>query len=263
MMNLELTRVQISSFREKGFLRLERITSDVDIAALRVSYDRIFADRAGSDDGFHFDLSGADREEGTEARLPQILMPAKYAPEMNDSELLANSTRIARQLLGDEARCSIAHAILKPAFNGAETPWHQDAAYWNPNTLARSISIWVPLQDATLENGCMHFVPGSHELDVLPHRSIGGNTSVHGLELAGSALQNVRSPVACPVPAGGCTIHGGYMLHYAGANRTEQPRRALILGAEIDGLPRSEPRSFPWQDAWKTEAGEKRANAIQ
>lgn len=254
---ISLTDQQIQSFNQQGFLGLERITSDEDVASLRASYDRIFARRAGRDEGFQFDLAGTD-EDDAQAGLPQILMPSKYAPEMNDSELLRNATVIAKQLLGEEARCTIAHAILKPARDGAETPWHQDAAYWNPDVIARSISIWVPLQEVTVENGCMQFVPGSHKLDVLPHRSIGGDPRVHGLELDPSARHYVESPVACPLPAGGCTIHGGYTLHYAGPNRTDEPRRALILGAELPGIPREETRRFPWQEAWDTVSGRKR-----
>jgi hypothetical protein len=257
---IELTPEQIASFEQQGFLRLERITSDEDIEKLRQSYDRIFEERAGRDEGFEFDLAGTD-EDDAEAKLPQILQPARYAPEMNESELLRNATIIAKQLLGEEASCSIAHAILKPARDGAETPWHQDAAYWNPNVISRSISIWVPLQAATLDNGCMHFVPESHKLDVLPHRSIGGDPRVHGLELEESAWSQIEDPVACPLPAGGCTIHGGYMLHYAGPNRTNEPRRALILGAEVPGIAREEKRSFSWQLAWETEAGRKRKEA--
>ncbi len=256
---LHLNSEQIASYREQGFLSLARITSDKDIAALRISYDRIFSERAGRDDGFQFDLAGND-EEGTDAKLPQILDPSRYAPEMNDSELLQNARQIARQLLGDKAICTIAHAILKPAFDGAPTPWHQDAAYWDPNIIKKSISIWVPLQDATIENGCMQFLPGSHKLDVVEHRSIGGDPRVHGLELAESARRYLDQPVPCPIPAGGCTIHGGYMLHCAGPNRTDTPRRALILGAEIKGEPRTEPRIYPWQTAWDTHAGRKRGS---
>jgi hypothetical protein len=257
---IKLSKEQIRAFDEQGFLRLERITSDEDVERLRASYDRIFADRAGRDEGFQFDLAGTD-EDDAQARLPQILLPAKYAPEMNESELLANATRVARQLLGDDATCNFAHAILKPPRDGAETPWHQDAAYWNPNTRYRTISIWVPLQEATLENGCMQFVPGSHRLDVLPHRSIGGDPRVHGLELERSAKDSVRRPVPCPIPAGGCTIHDGYTLHYAGPNRSDIPRRALILSTEITGSPLAEPRQFPWQLAWDTVARKKRTNA--
>ncbi|MDB6042320.1 MAG: Deoxyhypusine synthase [Gammaproteobacteria bacterium] len=65
--------------------------------------------------------------------------------------------------------------ILKPAHQGGATPWHQDEAYRvAPDFDYRQVSIWVPLQDATLENGCMMYIPGSHRSGVLPHRSRGG-----------------------------------------------------------------------------------------
>src|SRR5205085_8106879 len=123
------------------------------------------------------------------------------------------------------------HAILKPALHGVETPWHQDEAYWDPAFEYESMSIWISLQEATEENGCMWFVPGSHRLDVLPHHSIDNNPRIHGLEVDGA---DVVKAIACPLPAGGCTIHHNRTLHYTGPNRSSQPRRALILGF---GLP--------------------------
>ena len=46
-----------------------------------------------------------------------------------------------------------------------------------------SISIWIPLQDATVENGCMWFIPGSHTQEVVPHHTINHDPRVHGLEM--------------------------------------------------------------------------------
>src|SRR5690606_3132410 len=150
-------------FEEEGYLAIDALTTQEEIAWLREVYDRIFRERAGREEGNQFDLAGTD-EDGKEAALPQILNPAKYAPELNQSQLLANATTVARQLLGEEAQVGFAHAIFKPARSGAPTPWHQDAAYWNPSLKYHSISIWVPLQEATPENGCMQFVPRSHTL---------------------------------------------------------------------------------------------------
>ena len=256
----QIAEAEVRKFREDGYLAIDSITSADDVARLRESYDRIFEQRAGRELGLQFDLAGADGDDD-EASLPQILQPARFAPEMNDSELLTNASALARDLLGPDAVCTIDHAILKPANHGAATPWHQDAAYWDPNLIFKTISIWVPLQDATLENGCMQFVPGSHKMDVLPHRSIGGDTRVHGLELSEPDEDLLSRAVACPIPAGGCTIHGGYMLHYASPNRSNQPRRALILGARVQATPRSEPRTYSWQEARKTDAAKKRSEA--
>ncbi len=256
---ISLTSEQIEQFQTKGYLALPVLTDQEDVSGLRQSYDRIFAEMAGRDRGDQFDLAGTD-EEGKRQALPQILHPAQYAPEMNDSMLLVNATQVAKQLLGPDATCEFAHAIFKPAGYGAETPWHQDAAYWSPDLLYTSISIWVPLQEATMENGCMEFIPCSHTLDVLRHQSINNDPRIHGLELHPDDRHHVTNIAVCPLPPGGATFHGPYMLHHTGANRSPIPRRALILNAGLPPQKRSLPRQFPWQEVWQT-AREARATA--
>src|SRR5512146_95766 len=193
---ISLSADHVEQFRAEGFLSLPRLTDEEDVARLRESYDRIFGEMAGRDRGDQFDLAGTD-EEGKRQSLPQILHPADYAPEMNESMLLINATHVAKQLLGPDAACEFAHAIFKPAAYGAETPWHQDAAYWSPELLYTSISIWVPLQEATTENGCMEFVPRSHTLDVLRHQSINNDPRIHGLELHPEDRHHVAEVVTC------------------------------------------------------------------
>ena len=73
---ISLTREQIDFYYREGYLMLPQITTAEEVAWLRGVYDRLFAARAGRADGNQFDLGGAD-EEGTEARLPQILGPAR------------------------------------------------------------------------------------------------------------------------------------------------------------------------------------------
>jgi ectoine hydroxylase-related dioxygenase (phytanoyl-CoA dioxygenase family) len=244
---LRLSKEQIALFNDQGFLSIPELTDSEDVAFLLAAYDRIFAEQAGREVGDQFDLAGTD-EEGARASLPQILHPARYAPEMNRSRLLANATAIAHQLLGEAATCEIAHAIFKPPRHGAETPWHQDAAYWSPELRYHSVSIWVPLQEATEENGCMQFVPASHREDVLPHRSINNDPKIHGLEIVPEVVARIAGVVSCPLPPGGATFHGPYMLHHTPPNRSSIPRRALILNAGLPPEPRSKPLEFPWAE---------------
>jgi hypothetical protein len=209
----------------------------------------MFAERSGRESGDQFDLAGSD-EEGKEAALPQILNPAKYAPELTEGKYLNTIREIAKQLFGPEAEAGIAHAIFKPAGMGAPTPWHQDEAYWDPSQQYQNASIWMPLQEATIENGCLWFVPGSHEWPVLEHRPIGGDVRVHGLEIVD--LDVTKSAVACPLPAGGITIHRNRTAHYAGPNTSSIPRRALILGTGCPNHVYPGERSFPWNEIKQT-----------
>ncbi|MFZ4508517.1 MAG: phytanoyl-CoA dioxygenase family protein [Fimbriimonas sp.] len=252
---MELTAEQILFFHLNGFLAIPTpVTTDEELEWMRVVYDRIFAERAGRDRGDQFDLAGSD-EEGKEASLPQILNPTQYAPELNDGEYLKTIGHIARQLFGPTAGAGVAHAIFKPAGMGAATPWHQDEAYWDPAWQYQNASIWMPLQEATIENGCLWFMPGSHEWDVQEHRPIGGDVRVHGLEMVN--LDLVKDAVACPLPAGGITIHRNRTAHFAGPNTSNIPRRALILGTGLPNHPYAGSRAFPWNEIKQTARDER------
>ena len=241
-LTLELRKEQVDFYKVNGYLQLDALTTPEEVQATRVIYDELFARQAGREEGDQYDLAGTD-EEGKKARLPQIMNPTQYAPELIDKTFRNNALTIARQLLGDRAEANGEHAIFKPAGEGAETPWHQDEAYWDPSKQYEALSIWMPLQQATEKNGCLHFVPGSHQMEVQPHHSINHDPRVHGLEI--DAIDD-SSAVGCPLPPGGCTIHHCRTLHHAGPNRTEIPRRAYILMFTLPPSSRDQPRDFPW-----------------
>ncbi len=241
----QLSGQQLAHFREHGFLRLERFMAADELAWVRAIYDRLFAERAGWGRGDQFDLAGADHPEAR-PRLPQLMNPAAYAPELGQAAFRRAAWELARQLLGEGAEAGDEHAILKPAGDGAETPWHQDQAYWDPAFDYEALSVWTPLQEASPENGCLWFVPGSHRGGVVPHHSISHDVRVHGLE---TEDVDRASAVACPLPAGGCTIHHCRTLHYAGPNLTGQPRRAYILTFRRPPVRLAVPREFPWLTA--------------
>ncbi|MCC6484588.1 MAG: phytanoyl-CoA dioxygenase family protein [Armatimonadetes bacterium] len=254
---------QIDFFRRNGFLSIEAITDASEIASLRQVYDSLFERRAGREVGDEFDLAGAD-QDGEVARLPQILSPSKYAPEFAEGLMRVNALQVARQLLGEEADWGGDHAIFKPALYGAETPWHQDEAYWDSSLSYNSISIWVPLQEATVENGCMWFVPGSQNSPLLPHHSIGHDPRVHGLEVDREPMDaavDLSSAVACPLPPGGATIHHNRTLHYTGPNTSPVPRRAYIMAFALPPQKLDEPRDFYWNRIKQAPRQERAARA--
>ena len=254
----DLSAHQREFFNHNGFLWLEAITTRDEVDQLRRIYDKLFEDRVGWDVGAQFDLGGDESDE--QLKIPQLLNPSKFAPELKDTLFRRNAEDIAAHLLGADLDPADAgeHMMYKPPRTDAETPWHQDQAYHDPTLRYRSINFWMPLDDATLDSGCMQFVPRSRTRDVLPHRPIGGNVKVHGLEVDG-ADQFHGVAVACPVPAGGCTMHAAYMLHYTGPNRTENPRRAYVLVFKAKATPRDSPVDAHWLRTRHAPAADRRA----
>lgn len=254
-----LTETQIVSFQRDGFLGLDAITTADELAWLRETYDRLFLERTGWAEGNQFDLAGTDSDPTP--TLPQILRPSRYAPELPDSRYLKNARDIARQILGDTMLQDHGeHMIYKPPKIGAATPWHQDQAYHDPNTISRGINFWMPLDDACVESGCLQFVPGTHEMDVLPHHPIGHDPRIHGLEVD-DPLQWSTNGVACPVPAGGASLHAAFMLHYAGPNNTSRPRRAYTLTFRLPPVKRDTPVDNYWSRSQKTARAERSKRA--
>ena len=248
---IKLSSDQIEFYHENGYLALDAITTAEDVAEVRAIYDRLFDTKQGWNTGDQFDLAGTD-EEGKKPALAQLLNPHKYAPALREAQMWRHAEAIGRQLMGEEFTLTGDHAINKPAGHGVATPWHQDEAYWDAGNEYAMLSIWIPLQPATLLNGCMHFVPGSQKLEVLPHQPIGNDPRVHGLEIVSGSDDFFSQAVACELPAGGATIHGSRTLHYTPPNGSNESRRAYILVGGLPAKQRRTPRYFPWKEIQST-----------
>jgi len=240
-----LTADQIAFYHDHGYLAINEIMPASEVPHIRGIYDHIFDPTHPSSSAGRQDL-GATGDSFAPAALPQILQPAKFAPELLATQLVANLRAMMQQLLGPATAMVGDHAINKPPHNAAATPWHQDEAYWDPTVDYSSVSVWIPLQPVTIANGCMHFIPDSHHLEVIPHQHIGNNPLTPGLEVV-PASYDFSAAVACELPAGGATFHSGRTLHYTPPNHSADFRRAYIaMGSAAETL-RANPRQFPWQ----------------
>jgi ectoine hydroxylase-related dioxygenase (phytanoyl-CoA dioxygenase family) len=243
---LALTEEQIQFYKENGYVRLEQISPPEEVEFLRDVYDRLFAEKVGRREGAYFDAVSADEDDEKPQTSPQIIDPVHFAPELKKTIFRRNAIAIAKQLLGPNAYGVFEHAILKPAGIGAPTPWHQDEAFrfdYAPGY--KEISIWMPLQPVDTSSGCLEFIPGSHRQRVLRHASPSNDPRVHALMCVDDFDET--KAVACPLPAGGCTIHHCRTLHHAGANISPNPRRAYILAfaLPLEINPKLSPQ-FPW-----------------
>jgi len=256
-LTVSLSEEQVYFFHEHGYLALESMMTATEVEWLIGIYDRLFAQNAGREEGNQYDLAGTDADDES-LSLPQLVNPVNYAPELNDIQLKANARRVAEQLLGPIVELQGEFAIMKPPETGAPAPWHQDEAYWKEELEYNSIGIWVPLQKVTLENGCMQFIPGSHKNEVLPHHSIDHDPRIHGLE---ADACDSSTAVACPLPAGGATIHHCRTLHYTGPNCSPGVRRAYVHTFAAPYAKRAQSRDFYWQRQRRTARDERRRKA--
>lgn len=122
-------------------------------------------------------------------------------------------------------------ALFKPAL-GNPTAWHLDNPYWSFYS-KQSVTMWVAIEDATMENGCMWYVPGSHKTATYD-RNLPISENFSGIFKMYPEWKDIN-PVAVPVPAGSVVFHSGMTAHGAGVNMTRRPRRAYACAYMPDG----------------------------
>jgi hypothetical protein len=246
------TADEVSFFRDNGFLAVERLTTDDEIAWLRRIYEHIFDPANAGQAGAPLDRSGT-LAPGEASRLEQAFFPEIQFPEILKSGFHRNAKRYAAALLGVEARelTCWGHMIRKPP-GGRSAPWHQDHAYWEPEFDYCALGVWLPMHDVSVEMGAMQFIPGSHKRGLLAHRH--ADTPANNL-LEVDAPFDPASAVACPLKAGGATFHHAETLHYTAPNATGRPRLAFPMEFQRKPAPRARPEVMPWVDAHRAAAG--------
>ena len=121
-------------------------------------------------------------------------------------------------------------ALFKQPY-GNPTGWHLDNPYWSFYS-RDAISIWVALDRATLANGCLWYMPGTHKTARIDNSGIGANiASLFKIYPEWATM----SAVPAPCPAGSAVFHNGLTAHGAGANMTRYPRRAMTCAYMPDG----------------------------
>src|SRR5262249_37747708 len=152
-----------------GYVELGRITTDEELEWIGAVYDQFFERQIGGLPGSYLEPTRPYGAEplGVDSPLSQVLFPEARVPELRETNFFRNGRRAASTLMGiPEAELGAwGHMITKPAGNGDEAPWHQDEAYWEIELEYQAIGLWMPLDDADVDNGCLWFVPGSHRND--------------------------------------------------------------------------------------------------
>jgi ectoine hydroxylase-related dioxygenase (phytanoyl-CoA dioxygenase family) len=235
-MRYKLTNEEIASYRENGFLVVDDFLNTGELQTWRSAIDNAVADRKGTkfphsetktgdDDGINenADFFGKVFDQiinlwQTDEKVKEIMMDKRLG-EMAATLAQADGIRIWH----DQS------LIKRPWAN--PTAWHLDTPFWSFSN-REALSIWVALDDVTVQNGCLYFMPGSHKVTSLESKGIGANVG----EIMNEYPQYGRTePVASVIKAGSCSFHNGLCLHAAGVNMTPGLRRAMTCAYMPDG----------------------------
>ncbi|MGI9244057.1 MAG: phytanoyl-CoA dioxygenase family protein, partial [Verrucomicrobiales bacterium] len=205
-----LSDEQVAGFNELGFVKGVRVFDAEEISGIRRSFDEILA-RVAAEGGDSYSISSA--------HLGHALV----------YDLLTNPRIVSavRDLLGDDIIGWGSHFFCKMPHDGKSVAWHQDASYW-PLSPSKTVTVWLAIDAADVENACMRFIAGSHWKGHLTYRP--SSPEEHNV-----LNQTVENPeqygveVIDELEAGEISIHSDLLLHGSEANDSDRRRCGLTL----------------------------------
>ena len=246
-MNYQITPEQIQSYEANGFLVIEDFLSPEELQHWRKAVTQAVEERAGIKiPGKNIKTGEADGINEDADYFAKVFDQLLNLWQTNDDvkELMFDQKigKMAAQLSGaDGIRIWHDQALIKRPWANP-TAWHLDTPFWSFSD-RRAISIWIALDDATLENGCLYFIPGSHKLTGFDKIVIGRN--MDGVFDTYPQFKK-SNPVAAAMKAGSCSFHNGLTIHGANANMTSGFRRAMTCAYMPEGnLFNGEPNILP------------------
>lgn len=231
-----LSPAQVAHFDEQGFLVLEEVFDAATLRGVTAEIDPIEAQV----EAFLQTRENGKLFIGRAGALTFTPHVVLRSPGVRDFCAGAFFRDVCHDLVGPDVRLYWDQAVYKKPGDQAGFPWHQDNGYTFVEP-QQYLTCWIPLEDATLENGCPWVVPGLHRRGTLAHE-------MSDLGWVCLADPGERA-VAAPVRAGSVLIFSSLTPHCTGPNRTEGIRKAYIVqfapeGAVIrqpqgDGAPQS------------------------
>jgi ectoine hydroxylase-related dioxygenase (phytanoyl-CoA dioxygenase family) len=230
-MKTKLNAAQIKSYRNNGFIAVPGFLSPKELKQWRKVTQAAVDDRLKGTRGFEGLNNQAKPDDFYSQVFVQCVKPADTFPAMRKLIFDPRIGEMAAKLAGvDGIRVWHDQALFKQPF-GNPTGYHLDNPYWSFSS-RDSISIWIALDDATLENGCMWYLPGTHKVARWENAGIG--TNLGDLFKIYPEWKKIK-PVPAPAKAGTAVFHNGLVAHGAGANMTNGPRRAMTCAFMPDG----------------------------
>lgn len=223
-----LTQQQIEQFHEQGYLALpEPLLTEAEVERLREALDQVLRGTSPGKPELLRNLAGGDLN--SDAVVVQVVNIWRAHPAFEEHMRRPDLVEMVVQLCPtDTLRVWHDQIQYKPPAVGTSTKWHQDYPAWPVLTPADLVTAWVALDDVTVQNGCLRFVPGSHRWGV--HRALGTNDDFS--PRYDPALLPPGAEVRVEfveLPRGGVSFHHCLTWHGSAPNPTPSHRRAIAV----------------------------------
>jgi len=224
-----VTPEELERFRRDGYVHLRGVMSESEMKVIDDAYEA-FLQRQIHVEGRDFNdmTTGEFGTDPTSYAIVNVMLPRKYLPSLQGNLFERRAASIARQLCGDGMVIDFDQLLAKQPFrDDAVFAWHQDQAYWIDTPDRRTATCWLAVDDSTLANGCMQFLPGTQHQPVRAHRPLHGDREASHTLVTDLRPGEKTTPVE--IKRGDITVHCEGVLHGSGGNTSASRRRAYIV----------------------------------
>ena len=229
-----LTDDQLASFRQEGFVSGVPLLNGQQVEQLREEVASL-ADPSHPGHSLFYEFHSNESDDPN-AVLFHALGAWRIMPGLHDILWHAPVATAASQLLGGAVRMWHDQLFCKPPKHGGVVAWHQDYSYWTRTRPMNHLTCWIALDDTTVESGCLRYIPGSHRWDLLPITGLAGDMDAIRAVLTEEQIAAFENPALVEVKAGEASFHHPLTVHGSEANRSDRPRRAVVLNFVLDGV---------------------------
>jgi ectoine hydroxylase-related dioxygenase (phytanoyl-CoA dioxygenase family) len=229
-----LNAEQLAFFEENGYLAGIQVLSAEQVAQLLDELTELMDPDSPGNALFH--EYNSNESPDPDRVLFHALGAWRVAPGFHDLLWQCAYLQPASQLLGGPVRFWHDQLFCKPAQHGGVVAWHQDYSYWTRTKPLAHLTCFVALDQTTRENGCIHYVPGSHKWDLLPITGLAGDMEAIREVLDDEQWARFQQPVAIELAPGECVFHHGLTVHGSFENASDRPRRATVINVFRDGV---------------------------
>lgn len=166
-----------------------------------------------------------DEDSSNDIRLRKLDNPVFHRGIFRAMAADSRLIDMVQQLIGHDVSVFFSQVFMKPPDGGGPKPIHQDNFYFGPDDLDATLTVWIALDAATTQNGCLYYAD-SHQREIVPH--IAPAAQPYNLQIPDEVAAIYRM-VPAPVPRGGVSFHHGNTPHQSAANHSDRPRRAAAF----------------------------------
>jgi phytanoyl-CoA hydroxylase len=223
---MSLNAAQLQQYEEQGYVVVEGLVPPQELAALIGRLDDYAYERRPAGQVRIQVEPRVTRGEMRVANKGEAVRKMEGLVEHDDLfqalGLRPSIVSALESILGPDLKMFRNAVLMKLPRVGSAKGMHQDSPYWPIEPMALC-SCWLALDTATLENGCMTALPGSHRTGPLPHVTVPDDFIVEEKEY------DTGRVVPLPMPAGAGLFFHSLLLHGTAPNTSSKPRRAIAL----------------------------------